>query len=142
MRQYRPALVAALAAALALPAVADAAPRPSFDQPNFAAGRPRDSFPTAGRPRDSFPTAGRPRDSFPSAGHPRDQDQAFRATVEGRSMTLPQLERRVVPRMNGADYLGPEFHGETYRLKFMRAGRVIWVDVDAATGQIVGKSGE
>ena len=132
MRQYRPALVAALAAALALPAVADAAPRPSFDQPNFAAGRPRDSFPTAGRPRDSFPTT----------GHPRDQDQAFRATVEGRSMTLPQLERRVVPRMNGADYLGPEFHGETYRLKFMRAGRVIWVDVDAATGQIVGKSGE
>ena len=132
MRQYRPALVAALAAALALPAVADAAPRPSFDQPNFAASRPRDSFPTAGRPRDSFP----------SAGHPRDQDQAFRATVEGRSMTLPQLERRVVPRMNGADYLGPEFHGETYRLKFMRAGRVIWVDVDAATGQIVGKSGE
>ena len=122
MRQYRPALVAALAAALALPAVADAAPRPSFDQPNFAAGRPRDSFPTT--------------------GHPRDQDQAFRATVEGRSMTLPQLERRVVPRMNGADYLGPEFHGETYRLKFMRAGRVIWVDVDAATGQIVGKSGE
>ena len=132
MRQYRPALVAALAAALALPAVADAAPRPSFDQPNFAAGRPRDSFPSAGRPRDSFPTT----------GHPRDQDQAFRATVEGRSMTLPQLERRVVPRMNGADYLGPEFHGETYRLKFMRAGRVIWVDVDAATGQIVGKSGE
>ena len=71
---------------------------------------------------------------------PRDQDCAFRATREGRSMPLPQIERKVLPHMNGADYLGPEFRGRTYRLKFMQDGRVIWVDVDAATGRILGKS--
>ena len=75
------------------------------------------------------------------ADRPRDQDRAFRATVEGRSMPLPMIERRVMPFMDGADYLGPEFRGDTYRLKFMRNGRVIWVDVDAATGRIIGRSG-
>ena len=70
----------------------------------------------------------------------RDQDRAFRATREGRSMPLPMLERRVRPHMGGADYLGPELRGETYRLKYMQDGRVIWVDVDAATGRIVRKS--
>ena len=71
----------------------------------------------------------------------RDQDRAFQAFREGRSMPLPQIERRVMPFMGGADYLGPEFNGETYRLKFMRDGRVIWVDVDASTGRIIGRSG-
>ncbi len=74
------------------------------------------------------------------AERPRDQDRAFEATREGRSMPLPMIERRVVPFMGGADYLGPEFRGTTYRLKFVRDGRVIWVDVDAATGRIVGRS--
>jgi hypothetical protein len=75
------------------------------------------------------------------ADRPRDQDRAFKATVEGRSMPLPQIERRVMPFMGGADYLGPEFRGDTYRLKFMRDGRVIWVDVDARNGRIIGRSG-
>jgi hypothetical protein len=73
---------------------------------------------------------------------PRDQDRAFRATQEGRSMPLPQIERRVLPRMGGADYLGPELRGKNLRMKFMDNGRVIWVDVDPRTGQIVGKSGD
>ena len=72
---------------------------------------------------------------------PRDQDRAFRATREGRSMPLPMIERRVAPQMGGADYLGPELKGETYRLKYMQDGRVIWVDVDAATGRILRRSG-
>ena len=46
-----------------------------------------------------------------------------------------------MPFMGGAEYLGPEFMGKSYRLKFMRDGRVIWVDVDAATGRIIGRSG-
>ena len=75
------------------------------------------------------------------ADRPRDQDRAFEATRHGRSMPLPQIERRVMPFMGGADYLGPEFIGDTYRLKFMRDGRVIWIDVDAATGRIIGRSG-
>jgi len=72
---------------------------------------------------------------------PRDQDRAFRATRDGRSMPLPMIERRVMPHMGGADYLGPELRGETYRLKFMQDGHVIWIDVDAATGRIVRRSG-
>ena len=76
------------------------------------------------------------------AERPRDQDRAFQATREGRSMPLPMIERRVLPGMGNADYLGPEFNGRTYRLKFMRGGRVIWIDVDAATGRIVGRSGD
>jgi hypothetical protein len=75
------------------------------------------------------------------ADRQRDQDRAFQATREGRSMPLPKIEQRVMPFMGGAEYLGPEFRGDTYRLKFMRDGRVIWVDVDAATGRITGKSG-
>ena len=75
------------------------------------------------------------------ADRPRDQDQAFRATVEGRAIPLPQIRDHVMRGMGDAEYLGPEFRGDTYRLKFVRDGRVIWVDVDAATGRIVGRSG-
>jgi hypothetical protein len=74
------------------------------------------------------------------ADRPRDQDRAFEATKQGRSMPLPSIERRVMPFMDGADYLGPEFNGRNYRLKFMRDGHVIWIDVDAATGRIIRKS--
>ena len=78
----------------------------------------------------------------PGAARPRDQDRAFQAMREGRSLPLPEIERRVKPLMDGAEPLGPEFNGRTYRLKFVRDGRVIWVDVDAATGRIIGRSGE
>ena len=74
------------------------------------------------------------------ADPPRDAQRAFQATRDGRSMPLPKIEQRVVPRMPGADYLGPEYNGQTYRLKFMRNGRVFWVDVDPETGKIVGRS--
>jgi hypothetical protein len=74
------------------------------------------------------------------AEKPRDADRAFQATQEGRSMPLPKLEQRVMPFMGGADYLGPELNGGTYRLKFMQNGRVIWVDVDAQTGRIIRRS--
>ena len=74
------------------------------------------------------------------ADPPRDANRAFDATRQGRAMPLPSIERKVMPFMGGADYLGPEFNGDTYRLKFVKDGRVIWVDVDAATGRIKGKS--
>ncbi len=73
------------------------------------------------------------------ADPPRDADRAFQATREGRSMPLPQLERRVMPMMGGADYLGPEMNGNTYRFKFMQNGRVIWVDVDGQ-GRVIRRS--
>ena len=74
------------------------------------------------------------------ADPPRDADRAFNAKRQGRAMPLPNIERRVMPFMGGADYLGPEFNGDRYRLKFVKEGRVIWVDVDAATGRILGRS--
>jgi hypothetical protein len=74
------------------------------------------------------------------ADPPRDSQRAFDATREGRSMPLPQLERRVLPFMGGADYLGPELNGGTYRFKFIQNGRVIWVDVDGQSGRIIRRS--
>ncbi len=50
------------------------------------------------------------------------------------------IRDRVKRELGDAEYLGPEFRGDTYRLKFMRGNRVICVDVDAATGRIIGKS--
>jgi hypothetical protein len=73
------------------------------------------------------------------ADPPRDADKAFENTRRGRSMPLPQLERRVMPFMGGADYLGPELNGGVTRMKFMREGRVIWVDVDGQ-GRIIRRS--
>jgi len=74
------------------------------------------------------------------ADPPRDADRAFRDTQQGRSMPLPKIEQRVMPFMGGADYLGPELNGGTYRMKFMQNGRVIWVDVDPQTGRILRRS--
>ena len=56
---------------------------------------------------------------------PRDQDRAYSATQDGRAMPLPVIERKVMPFMGGADYLGPEFNGETYRMKFVKDGRAL-----------------
>ncbi|HEY6662118.1 MAG TPA: hypothetical protein VIZ66_04260 [Sphingomicrobium sp.] len=74
------------------------------------------------------------------ADPPRDADKAFRDKEQGRSLPLPKLERKVMPFMGGADYLGPEINGGTYRMKFMENGRVIWVDVDPQTGRIIRRS--
>ena len=88
------------------------------------------------------PALARPSDQVRLAWNdrPRDQDRAFRAQREGRSMPLPQIERRVIPHMGGADYLGPEMRGSNVRMKFLDRGKVIWVDVDPRTGRILGKS--
>jgi hypothetical protein len=73
-----------------------------------------------------------------------DQDRAFAARKAGQIMPLHAIESRIIPRMPGCDYLGPEFDAGSgvYRLKFMRGGTVIYVDVDGRNGQIVGRSGE
>jgi hypothetical protein len=84
--------------------------------------------------------------ALPAAAHPprqRDQDAAFQGRREGRFMPLRAIEGRIIPQMRGFDYLGPELdpHAGRYRLKFMRGPRVVWIDVDARTGEIVGRSG-
>ena len=73
----------------------------------------------------------------------RDQDAAYTDTRNGQVKPLREIEARIVPRMGGANYIGPEYDSSSarYRLKFMRDGSVIWVDVDGRTGAILGKSG-
>jgi uncharacterized membrane protein YkoI len=73
----------------------------------------------------------------------REQDAALRALQEGRIMPLRAIEGMIVPRMRGFDYLGPELDASSgrYRLKFLREGQVVWIDVDARTGHIIGQSG-
>ena len=74
------------------------------------------------------------------ADPPRDSQRAFQGRRDGHSMPLPQLERRVTRLMGGAEPLGPELNGDTYRFKFIQNGRVIWVDVDPQTGRIIRRS--
>jgi hypothetical protein len=77
----------------------------------------------------------RPRD--------REQDQAFRGTHDGRFVPLRVIEGRIIPQMRGYDYLGPELDAGMgrYRLKFIRGPQVVWVDVDARTGEVMARSG-
>ena len=72
-----------------------------------------------------------------------DQMSAFEQRRAGRILPLPEIERRVVPTMKGAQYIGMEFDGaaSVYTLKFLRDGKVIWVDVDGRTGQVIGRTG-
>ncbi|MFD1610439.1 PepSY domain-containing protein [Sphingomonas tabacisoli] len=76
-----------------------------------------------------------------SAQRRGDQYQAYQARQSGRVLSLREIEDRVLPQMRGSTYLGPEYDGGVYRLKFMRGGAVTWVDVDARTGSVIGRSG-
>jgi uncharacterized membrane protein YkoI len=71
-----------------------------------------------------------------------DQGQARKAMRDGNVRSLREIEQSVLPRMKGAQYLGPEYDSAAmaYRLKFIRDGRVTFVDVDARTGRILGIS--
>ncbi len=75
-----------------------------------------------------------------------DADAVYQGRLTGALMPLRTIENIVVPRMKarGADYIGAEYDAEMgrYRLKFMRDGSVIWVDVDGRTGAIVGRAGD
>ena len=85
-------------------------------------------------------TAAAPADARPRE---RDQETAFRETQNGRFIPLRAIEARIVPLMRGFRYLGPELDGASgrYRLKFLRGPHLVWIDVDARTGEVVGKSG-
>lgn len=75
-----------------------------------------------------------------------DQDEAYQGRRDGALMSLRAIENGIVPRMKarGADYIGAEFDGSTgrYRLKFVRGGAVIWVDVDGRSGAVVARAGD
>ncbi|WP_298302533.1 PepSY domain-containing protein [uncultured Erythrobacter sp.] len=73
-----------------------------------------------------------------------DQGTARREMRAGNQLSLSEIEDRIVPRMKrgGAEYLGPSYDStaRAYRFKFIRNGRVSYVDVDARTGRIISRS--
>lgn len=84
-----------------------------------------------------------PLAAVPSVAEPgREQGQIRKEMRAGTVRSLREIERRVLPTMPGAQYLGPEYDpaAMAYRLKFIRDGRVSFVDVDARTGQIINQS--
>ncbi len=74
------------------------------------------------------------------AAQRRDEQNDARAQMmAGKVKSLRSIENRVLPKMSGSQYLGPEFDpvAQVYRLKFIRKGRVVFVDVDGRTGSIL-----
>lgn len=71
-----------------------------------------------------------------------DQGEARKEMKAGNVLSLREIESRVLPQMRGAEYLGPSYDStaRAYRLKFIRDGRVTFVDVDARTGRIINRS--
>ena len=71
-----------------------------------------------------------------------DQGEARREAQAGTQLSLREIERRILPQMQGSEYLGPAYDStaRAYRLKFIRDGRVTYVDVDARTGRVIGRS--
>lgn len=66
-----------------------------------------------------------------------DQEEAYRAMNQGEILPLGQIRARI--NVPGARFVGVEFDGRIYRLKFMRGSELIWIDVDARTGRVVGR---
>lgn len=76
-----------------------------------------------------------------NAGNRRDeQDAARRAMLDGQVMPFAMIKRRVDATMDGASYVGSEFNpaSNRYRLKYVKDGKVMWVDADGRTGDIIG----
>ncbi len=71
-----------------------------------------------------------------------EQGEARREMRAGNQLSLRQIESRVLPQMRGSEYLGPSYDStaRAYRLKFIREGRVTYIDVDARTGRIINRS--
>ena len=74
------------------------------------------------------------------AGQRRDeQNGARQQMMAGKVKSLRSIENSILPRMSGSEYIGPEYDSsaQVYRLKFIRQGRVIFIDVDGRTGAIL-----
>lgn len=71
-----------------------------------------------------------------------DQGEARREAMAGTQLSLREIERRILPQMQGSEYLGPAYDStaRAYRLKFIHDGRVTYLDVDARTGRVIGRS--
>ncbi len=71
-----------------------------------------------------------------------DQSEARKEMKAGNILPFAELERRVLQRMRGSDYLGNRYYEKerAYRFKFIKDGRVTFVDVDARTGRVISRS--
>lgn len=67
-----------------------------------------------------------------------EQGQARKEMRAGNILRSSDIERIVTPQMPGWQYLGFEYDPAAfaYRLKFLKDGRVSFVDVDARSGTI------
>jgi|TARA_R110002124_G_scaffold66998_3_gene182062 uncharacterized membrane protein YkoI len=68
-----------------------------------------------------------------------EQNEARAQMMAGKVKSIRSIENQILPRMAGSEYIGPEFdpNALVYRLKFIRDGRVLFVDVDGRTGAIL-----
>ena len=71
-----------------------------------------------------------------------EQGQLRKDRRAGAVRSTREIEQIVLPQMGGMQYLGPEYDvaAMAYRLKFIRNGKVVFVDVDARSGRVIGRS--
>ncbi len=81
--------------------------------------------------------------TVPAAAQSRsDQGEARKEMQAGNILRSREIEARILPTMRDAEYLGFAYDSTAmaYRLKFIREGRVLFVDVDARTGRVLRRS--
>jgi hypothetical protein len=70
-----------------------------------------------------------------------DQANARAEMAAGRNMPARNIERMIVPRYErqGFEYLTFEYDGTAviYRFKFIKEGRLLFVDADPRTGRVL-----
>lgn len=78
----------------------------------------------------------------PALAQRSEQGAARKEMKAGNVLSLREIERRILPMMKGYEYLGPAYDSVAmaYRLKFIRDGRVVFVDVDARTGRVINRT--
>ena len=112
--------------------------RDDFERGSLGRGRERERE----RYRDRDREAGRPRFDPPPPMRRSDQDYARDAMRAGAIRPLRDIARQWRGDMPGYDYIGSEYDPSagSYRLKFLREGTVLWVDVDGR-GREIRRSG-
>ena len=83
--------------------------------------------------------------SFGLVAHAQDHDDQGQVRKEmraGNVRPLRDIEGMILPQMRGMQYLGPEYDAGAmaYRLKFIRDGRVVFIDIDARSGRVIRRS--
>lgn len=78
----------------------------------------------------------------PPASRTADQEDARRKLLDGSCMPLSVIRRRVEQETGGAAFLDVEPLNDpgVIRLKYDKAGKVIWYDVNCRTGDIKARS--